>query len=212
MKRVTLSFDNGPDPEVTPTVLDTLARHGIRTTFFVLGRHLAAARAPSERAHAEGHWIGNHTWSHSVPFRDRGDADFVRSEIDDTQREIGTLSHPHRLFRPFGGQGRLDGALNATAADHLSAGGYSCILWNAVPGDFRDRDGWVDTALRQIEELEWPLVVLHDIHAGAMRYLDRFIGLLADRGIRFEQDFPPDCIAIDRGRRTAALEAALPRA
>jgi peptidoglycan/xylan/chitin deacetylase (PgdA/CDA1 family) len=205
MQRVTLSFDNGPHPEVTPAVLDTLARHGIRTTFFVVGDKLVADRAPSERAHAEGHWIGNHTWSHSSPFRDRGDADFVRDEIDRTQREIGDLSHPHRLFRPYGGQGRLDGALNGIAVDYLRDGGYSCIMWNALPGDFRDRDGWVETALQQVETTDWPLVVLHDVNAAAMRHLDRFIGLLEDRGMIFEQSFPPSCIAMDRGATTAVL-------
>ena len=210
MKRVTLSFDNGPDAEVTPAVLDTLARRGVKATFFVVGQRLAAGRAPSERAHAEGHWIGNHTWSHSVPFRERGDADYVRAEIDGTQREIGALTHPRRLFRPFGGQGRLDGAINATAARHLAEGGYSCILWNVVPGDFRDRDGWVETALRQVEEVDWPLVVLHDVDAGAMRHLDRFLGLLVDRGAAFTQAFPPSCIAIERGRPTATLTKALP--
>jgi peptidoglycan/xylan/chitin deacetylase (PgdA/CDA1 family) len=208
-RRVTITFDNGPDAAVTPVVLDTLARHGIRSTFFVVGSKLAAAHAASERAHAEGHWIGNHTWSHSTPFRDRGDAAFVEAEIEHTQRELGALAHPARLFRPFGGQGRLDGALNATAARHLMDGGYTCIMWNAVPGDFSDRDGWVETALRQVDELDWPLVVLHDIHFGAMGHLDRFLGRLNDRGTIFEQAFPPDCVLIERGRRTGALQEAI---
>lgn len=205
MQRVTLSFDNGPDEDVTSTVLDTLAQHGIKTTFFVVGNRLAKTRAPSERALAEGHWIGNHTWSHSLPFRERGDLGFVQAEIDWTQRELGKLSHPHKLFRPYGGQGRIDGALNASAVRHLMEGGYTCVLWNAVPGDFNDHDGWVETALQQVDEVEWPLIVLHDIHAEAMRHLDRFISILKDRGTVFEQAFPPNCIAIDRGRKTDIL-------
>jgi peptidoglycan/xylan/chitin deacetylase (PgdA/CDA1 family) len=61
---LTLTFDNGPEPSVTPRVLDVLARRGVRTTFFVIGNKLLTrdARACTERAHAEGHWIGNHTW------------------------------------------------------------------------------------------------------------------------------------------------------
>lgn len=209
MQRVTLTFDNGPDAEVTPMVLDILARRGIKSTFFVIGSRLAAGRAPSERAFAEGHWIGNHTWSHSIPFRDRGDMDFVRSEIDRTQEEIGALSHPRRLFRPYGGKGQLDGSLNAGAARHLAEGGYTCIVWNAVPGDFDNHDGWVEAALPQTATIDWPLVVLHDIHAGAMHHLDRFLGRLQDRGTVFEQDFPPNCVAIDRGRGTALLDAGI---
>ncbi|MBS7700310.1 MULTISPECIES: polysaccharide deacetylase family protein [unclassified Chelatococcus] len=205
MRPITLTFDNGPDPEVTPGVLDTLRRHGISATFFVVGNRLADARAVSERAHDEGHWIGNHTWSHSLPFRERSDDAFVRAEIDDTQAVIGDLAHPDRLFRPYGGQGRLDGALTSNAAAHLEKGGFTCVLWNAVPGDFKDYDGWPATALAQVEPLAWPLVVLHDVHAAAMRHLDRFLGTLKDRGFSFEQAFPPDCVAIARGRATGVL-------
>ena len=66
---LTLSFDNGPEPEVTPGVLDTLARHGIKTTFFVIGEKLLdpQRRDLAVETHAEGHWIGNHTFTHSVP-------------------------------------------------------------------------------------------------------------------------------------------------
>jgi len=65
---LTLSFDNGPTPDITPLVLDVLARRGFKSTFFVIGEKLGRHRALAERAHAEGHWIGNHTWSHSLPF------------------------------------------------------------------------------------------------------------------------------------------------
>lgn len=205
MRRITLSFDNGPHPEVTPFVLDILARHGIATTFFIVGDKLAGARAASERAHAEGHWIGNHTWSHSQPFRERGDVDFVHSEIDRTQAALGTLAHPDKFFRPFGGQGRLDGALNGCAAEHLQKGGFTCVLWNAVPGDWKDHDGWPDVALSQIQNLDWPLLVLHDINLAAMRHLDRFVGTLRDRDFAFEQAFPPSCLAIERGSPAVVL-------
>jgi hypothetical protein len=66
---VTLSFDNGPEPEATPRVLDVLARRGIPASFFVIGAKLAdpARRSLCERAQAEGHWIGNHTTTHAGP-------------------------------------------------------------------------------------------------------------------------------------------------
>ena len=69
MPDLTLTFDNGPNPEVTPGVLDALSRRDILATFFVIGRNLEdpAARAIMERAHACNHWIGNHTWTHAEP-------------------------------------------------------------------------------------------------------------------------------------------------
>src|SRR5689334_1276457 len=86
---VTLTFDNGPDPAVTPHVLDVLAAHGLRATFFVVGEQLARARELAERAHAEGHWIGNHTWTHRAPFGRLDDASAPHREIERTQALIG---------------------------------------------------------------------------------------------------------------------------
>ena len=76
MKKVTLTFDNGPDPSgTTAFVLEELARRRILASFFVIGRQLArpGARALAERARDEGHWIGNHTLTHSIMFGDSDD-------------------------------------------------------------------------------------------------------------------------------------------
>jgi peptidoglycan-N-acetylglucosamine deacetylase len=148
---VTLTFDNGPEPSVTPRVLDVLARRGVRTTFFVIGNKLLTrdARACIERAHAEGHWIGNHTWTHTRPLGERPGAVTADLEIGRTQAEIGILSHSDRLFRPTGGGGHLDRRLlSPDAAALLKAGGYTCVLWNAIPRDWADPEGWVETPLR----------------------------------------------------------------
>ena len=64
-RRVALSFDDGPDPEVTPAVLDALAKHGARATFFCIGRSLVEHPQLARRLVAEGHELGNHSWRHS---------------------------------------------------------------------------------------------------------------------------------------------------
>jgi peptidoglycan-N-acetylglucosamine deacetylase len=106
---LTLTFDNGPEPAVTPVVLDVLAHHGVLSTFFVIGSKLAnpKARACAERAHAEGHWIGNHTFSHGIPLGEQSDAEAAEREIGCAQAAIGALSHDPALFRPNGGGGNL---------------------------------------------------------------------------------------------------------
>ncbi|MEK9722326.1 MAG: polysaccharide deacetylase family protein [Rhodospirillaceae bacterium] len=84
MNAVTLTFDNGPDAAVTPRVLDILAAHGVLATFFVVGERLAAsaaARAAVERARAAGHWIGNHSFTHTTPLGQLG-GDAARDEIE----------------------------------------------------------------------------------------------------------------------------------
>ena len=66
---VTLTFDNGPAPGTTEWVLDVLAERKLRATFFVVGTMLdrKGARALAERAVAEGHWVGNHSMTHTTP-------------------------------------------------------------------------------------------------------------------------------------------------
>ena len=124
-------------------MLEVLAERGLKATFFVVGEQLKEHRALAERAHAEGHWIGNHTLTHPRPL---GASAQARYEIEAV--ELGALEHPDKLFRPSGEGGDLEpGLLNHVAVDTLVAGGYTCVLWNAVPGDWEDPDGWVDRAL-----------------------------------------------------------------
>ncbi len=192
---VTLTFDNGPDPDVTPAVLDALERRGLLATFFVVGEQLARHRAPAERAHAAGHWIGNHTYTHARPLG-RVDGATARREIEATQSLLGALAHPDRLFRPPGGGGRLGPhLLNPAAAEMLTAGAYTCVLWNAVPLDWKDPDGWVERALGLCADHEHALLVLHDLPTGAMRHLERFL----DSGLEFTQAFPDACVPLRRG-------------
>jgi peptidoglycan-N-acetylglucosamine deacetylase len=205
---LTLSFDNGPTPDVTPLVLDVLARRGVKSTFFVIGEKLGKPghRAVAERAHAEGHWIGNHTWSHSLPFG-LMDADAAKSEFDRTQEMIGPLVHPHRFFRPYGQGGNLDNRLlSRPVLNHLAKEQATIVLWSALPRDWQDPDGWVERALAQASAQPWSLMVLHDLPTGAMRHLDRFLGLIEERGGRIRQDFPPDCTPMIDGRLIQPLD------
>ncbi|MFN3745329.1 MAG: polysaccharide deacetylase family protein [Hyphomicrobiaceae bacterium] len=197
---VTLSFDNGPEPEVTPQVLETLRRHDLKATFFVLGRKLVEHRALAERAHDEGHWIGNHTFHHAVPLGLMTGKGAAADEIARTEALIGSLAHERRFFRPYGGGGLLDRRLlNCEARDHLAAHGYTIVLWNAIPEDWRDPEGWVARALEQCFAQEETLIVLHDLPTGAMRHLDRFIATAQDCGAVFRQDPPTGCLPMMAG-------------
>jgi peptidoglycan-N-acetylglucosamine deacetylase len=189
---VALTFDNGPDPDVTPRVLDALKARDIQATFFVVGRNLQRHRHLVQRAHDEGHWIGNHTYSHEKPFGFQS-AQTAREEIERTQELLGDLAHPDRLFRPMGGGGKLDENLfNDAALETLTSGGYSVVLWDRLPRDWEDPEGWVETALTQ----EGDVLVLHDTNTGAMDQLERFL----DSGLTFTRDLTP-CMPIRNGKR-----------
>jgi len=207
MTTITLSFDNGPEPAVTPLVLDTLARHAIKATFFVIGQKLETpeGQALIARARREGHWIGNHTYTHTLPLG-KLDGDAGVSEITRTEALIGPLAQPSPLFRPYGEGGILDArVLSPAAVDHLCANGYTCISWNAIPRDWENPAGWVETALSQIAAQDETLLVIHDLPTGAMDHLDDFLTRARATGATFRQSFPASCQLILAGRPTTDI-------
>jgi peptidoglycan/xylan/chitin deacetylase (PgdA/CDA1 family) len=208
MTTITLSFDNGPDPDVTPQVLAVLRQAEIKASFFVLGDKLRDRRALSERAHEQGHWIGNHTFNHLVPLGLSAASEIAASEIGRTQALLGDLSDERRLFRPFGGGGCLDRRLlNRASFEYLVKGGYTCVLWNVIPEDWIYPDDWVDRALEMCFACEHSLIVLHDLPTGAMKHLDRFVDQARERGASFEQEFPAECVPLVRGKVVRPMDA-----
>lgn len=202
MARLTLTFDNGPTPGVTDGVLDVLAERDLKVSFFVVGRRLARpeARALAERAGVEGHWIGNHTMTHTLPFGDIADSEVLDDELEGAQRELGSLGHPDRLFRPYGQGGVLDDRLLSPAAvERLCAGGYTVVLWNHVPRDWEDVDGWPEVVRAELERTDWVVAVVHDVPSGAMDHLPRLLDGLALDGVELVQDFPASVVPIRRG-------------
>ena len=138
--------------------------------------------------------------SHRTPLGLVQDKKEVRAEILDAQAALGELAHPDRLFRPFGGGGALGPhLLNPEALDVLREQQMTCVLWNAIPRDWQDPDGWVARALQQCQAQPWTLLVLHDLPTGAMAHLPAFLAAIRARGGQFEQDFPPDCVPIRLG-------------
>lgn len=209
MARVTLSFDNGPDLEGTPRVLDALAARGLRATFFAVGRRLEqpGARALLERARREGHWIGNHSYSHGTPLGLDPSPEAAAREIDGAQALLADLAHEDLPFRPFGGGGRLDrNLLSRAAVDRLVAGRHTLVLWSCVPRDWVDA-GWIDRALAEIEVRGHALVVLHDPVPDTAARLPEFLDALEAAGHEVAQAWPEDCVPIRRGAVLRALDA-----
>jgi peptidoglycan/xylan/chitin deacetylase (PgdA/CDA1 family) len=122
-RRVALTFDDGPDPEVTPRVLDVLAAHGVRASFFCVGRRAAAARDVIRRMADEGHDVLSHGWSHASLWRcspARTDA-----EVGRAHGLLTTLSgRAPAFFRPPWGM------LNAALPGVLQRHGARAVLWS----------------------------------------------------------------------------------
>jgi peptidoglycan/xylan/chitin deacetylase (PgdA/CDA1 family) len=204
---VTLTFDNGPDPETTPAVLDILKRFAIESTFFIVGNQLAAdgSREILERIAHEGHGIGNHTYSHNPPLGERTSPDTARDEIQRTQDLIGALGAA-KLFRPSGTKGALDRRLlTQSCVDLLVEDKYTCVLWHCVPGDLQGLD-WVQRSFEDLARRAWTMFVLHDIRGGALTRLDEFLTRLLEDGHQIVREFPSDCVPIVRGQMVAPLD------
>jgi len=206
---VTLSFDNGPEPEVTPYVLDTLKKHDLKASFFVMGRKVITpqGRDLAMRARDEGHWVGNHTYSHTTPLGELDRASALR-EFDQAEESLAWLNQTPRLFRPYGRAGKLGNHLiHPAVVERLISGGFSAVLWNCVVGDWKNPDGWMTTALEQSRTKDWSLLVLHDQPSGAMKHLDEFLTALQESNTPIMQEFPDDCVPIRAGRIVGPIEA-----
>jgi peptidoglycan/xylan/chitin deacetylase (PgdA/CDA1 family) len=168
----------------------------------VIGSKLAdsSAAALMREAYAAGHWIGNHTLTHTIALGDRPDPAYVESEIGGAQARIGKLSHPEKLFRPYGNDGLIGPHLLSRAAvSYLLEHDYSCVLWNNVPGDWRGPDGWVEACLAAAAGQEWSVIVLHDIPDACAARLQEMTARFNDLGVQWEQAFPESVILTRRG-------------
>jgi peptidoglycan/xylan/chitin deacetylase (PgdA/CDA1 family) len=216
MSMLTLTFDNGPEPPVTHMVLDTLAARGIKTTFFVVGEKLAtpSGREAVERAHDEGHWIANHSYTHSVSLGDSDAPSAFDDEVTQTQELIGALAHPDRMFRPFCNAGLLDERVFKHAhVERLQREGYTCVMFDPVVRDWEDGEAWVDRALAQLDERPWTTLVIHDIvgypagtASNGIKQLPRFLDLVAGAGHEIVQEIPERSKPIVRGELVASLD------
>jgi peptidoglycan-N-acetylglucosamine deacetylase len=210
MKRVTLTFDNGPHAQGTPQLLDVLAQRSLKATFMLVGEYLRdpVLRKIAQQIRSDGHAIGNHTLTHGVPLGKRPGRAVAETEIGETQELLGELA-TGKLFRPNGEGGRLGPhMMSEDAVDYLCANRYTAISWNCVPVDWvPPADAWVARALDTIKTQEWTLLVLHDYCVeSSMKHVGPFLDRLLGDGYEFSMAFPPQCVMIKEGVRTPALQ------
>ncbi len=154
-KQVALTYDDGPNDPHTLRLLEVLARHQVRATFFLIGRFVKQ-RPDLARAIVEaGHAVGNHTFSH--PNLIFASAQRTRAELQDCQDALHDAVGEHsNLFRPpFGG--RRPGTLQIVRAMDLAP-----VMWSATGWDWKalPADSIVKKVSRQIRGGN--VILLHD--------------------------------------------------
>lgn len=126
---IALTFDDGPNPCWTPQLLDTLAAHGVKATFFLIGQYAANQPELVRRIHAAGHLVGNHTWTHP-DLAITGKLQ-TREELTRTSSELEQiLGAPIKYFRPPFGSRR---PATLRIAREL---GLIPVMWNAMAYDW----------------------------------------------------------------------------
>jgi peptidoglycan/xylan/chitin deacetylase (PgdA/CDA1 family)/glycosyltransferase involved in cell wall biosynthesis len=177
--QVCLTFDDGPHPEHTPALLDTLGQLGIRATFFLVGERAAAHPDIVRRIAAEGHEIGNHTWSHRHP-QTLSTAEFV-AEVRRTDVLLAELAgRPSALFRP------PHGKLTAWQMCQAWRLGQTIVLWNLDPKDYaRASADDLASYFQKQPPQGGDIVLMHDNHPHAALVLPRLVAEVKLRNLSF---------------------------
>lgn len=159
---VALTFDDGPDPEWTPAILDILKDRNVKATFFVVGTE--AERHPEiiERIIAEGHEIGNHSFTH--PNLAEAPESLIRLELNATQRLVESLTgRSTLLFRPpYNADSRPSHLEELTPIRIAQSLGYMTILENIDPRDWQKPDKAALIARVKTERPHGNILLLHD--------------------------------------------------
>lgn len=136
--KVCLSFDDGPDPEWTPAILDILKSHGVKAAFFIVGSE--AERYPEivERIAAEGHSIGNHSYTH--PNLAETPEALIKLELNATQRLVESLTGKSTtLFRPpYNADSHPSNPDELVPIQVAQSLGYMTVLENIDPCDWQE--------------------------------------------------------------------------
>ena len=176
---IALTFDDGPDKKLTPKLLDLLAQHHIKATFFVVGQNAAEFPDIVARAAREGHEVGNHSWSHPNFYKMSDDN--IRRQLRQTDDAIKTATgkRPTLMRPPYG---NLSNRQKQWIHQEF---GYRFVLWDVDPLDWK-RPGPTVICNRILKETRPGSIVLsHDIHAGTIEAMHDTLDQLEAKGFKF---------------------------
>lgn len=176
-KRIYLTFDDGPIPEVTPWVLDTLDRYGVKATFFMVGDNVRRHPELLEEVRRRGHAVGNHTMHHL-----QGSKSTTARYLRDVEEADKLIDSP--LFRPPHGWLRW---AQAAALKH----NYALVMYDLITRDYSKRltaEDVFDNVRRYARR--GSIVVFHDSLKSWARLeeaLPRSIEWLLEQGYEFRR-------------------------
>jgi polysaccharide deacetylase family sporulation protein PdaB len=183
MKVVALTFDDGPDPVYTPEILDILKKNHAKATFFLIGNRIKRYPKLVERETAEGHELGNHTFTHKR-LSQMSRTQFI-NQTDKTQNLIQSYQLSQvKLLRPPGG------TLSKNAIDLAREGKFEIVLWSW----HQDTRDWANPGVNRIVQhiqsnvRNGDIILMHDAggdRSQTVHALNIILPQLTKRGYRF---------------------------
>ena len=185
-----LTFDDGPHPKNTPRLLDMLKERGIKATFYVIGQNVAQYPEVMKRIVAEGHEIGNHSYTHVS--LTKCSQDKVTDEVSKTNDAIlqACGAKPTTIRPPYG-------ATNAAITKRLNDEfGLTVVMWSVDPLDWKIRkSAHVSSHILQNAK-SGSIILSHDIHPTTIDAMPEVLDGLLAKGHKFVT--VSELIAMDR--------------
>src|ERR1700740_1315068 len=176
---IAMTFDDGPSAENTPRLLEMLKQRNIKATFFLIGQNVASNPDLVRRILAEGHEIGNHSWTH--PQLSKLSDQKVTAEITKTQDAIKEASGftPTLLRPPYG-------AITPRQREWIeNQFGLSIILWSVDPFDWKRPGASVITQRILSQARPGAIILSHDIHKQTVDAMPATLDGLIAKGYKF---------------------------
>ncbi|WP_274362676.1 polysaccharide deacetylase family protein [Paenibacillus thermotolerans] len=186
-KDISLTFDDGPDPVYTPKLLDLLKKHGVKATFFIVGKHAEEHPDIIKRMHQEGHLIGIHNYKHRSNWLMR-----PKSVVQSVQRTSQLIERftgePSQFYRPPWGIMNI--------FDYSTRHQLQIVLWSVMLNDWKKSTGAARIREKMLKHLKGgQIYLLHDCGntfgadldapQNTIAALGEFIPIALEKGYRF---------------------------
>lgn len=183
-KKVYLTFDDGPIPEVTEWVLSELKKHNAKATFFCIGDNVKKHPEVLKKVFADGHSVGNHTFNHLNGWK-TATGDYIENSILCEKVLDDFDSKSKKLFRPPYGK------IKPSQSKVLRKLGYKIIMWDVISYDFDttiSKEQCLENVLKNVKT--GSIIVFHDskkAFANLEYVLPRTLQFLKEKGFIFEK-------------------------
>ena len=176
---IAITFDDGPHPTQTPRLLKMLKERGIKATFYWVGQCVAENPDTARLVVAEGHEVGNHSWSH--PLLSKMAETSVHDQLDRTDIVIKQTTGvtPATMRPPYGGFTVQQRAWS------YATWGYKCILWDVDSLDWKHRNPAKTQSIILSTTRPGSIILCHDIHKTTVDAMPATLDALIAKGFKF---------------------------